>query len=230
MIDRFSTDPTTELAKSAGAQVVVADLDRSAARNVGAALSRCDKLLFVDSDMELTEKVLESTVKSLDSYAAVCLLEVSPSASGYWSRVRALERRSYFGIAQLQAARGFRREVFEKMGGFDSRLTGLEDMDLQARLVESGIEIGWVDSPIIHHDEQLGFGDYFTKRRMYGRADAVFAQRHPAFWRDMRSTTLRTRQILTALRRGGTEGGLIQLPGVAIRWFTEAVVRTETRE
>ena len=70
---------------------------------------------------------------------------------GYWAKVRAFERSFYVGQDGVEAARFFRRDVFESLGGFDEVLflPGCEDWDLnlRAHAVTEVVRVSRLDRP-----------------------------------------------------------------------------------
>jgi glycosyltransferase involved in cell wall biosynthesis len=220
IVDNRSSDSTSDLAKKFGVQVISAGPERSAQRNLGAEKSRGDLFLFLDADMEMTPNVVEACVSGIErGVDALCILE-RPVGNGYWSRARALELSGYFGSELFEAARCFQRNTFEALGGYNPAMTGLEDLDIQARLVEAQYRLGWVKTPILHHEERLGLGNYLRKRRYYGKTDRVYANRHPDRWRRQRS--MKERWLYLAPRVHSLQAlellpGLIFLRGV--EWF-----------
>jgi glycosyltransferase involved in cell wall biosynthesis len=222
IVDNSSTDTTPEMAKEFNLQLLRGGPERSSQRNIGALKSVGDVLLFLDADMELTRSVVSRCVDEIDNGVdAVCILEQSVG-KGYWSDARALERSGYFRSEIFEAARCFRRKVFLEMGGYDSSLTGVEDFDIQARLVASGYHVGWVDEPILHHEEAIGPLDYIKKRGYYARTDRIYAIRHPERWRRQRSVRERWSYVQPKIR---SFSELQLLPGLAILRGLEWLIR-----
>lgn len=199
--------------------------DRSQARNEGAHASRSRVLLFLDADMEVTEGLLRSCVDSMTDHDAACIREITLPGKNYWARARALERDAYFRSLYFEAARVFRREVFESSGGYNPRLTGIEDIDLQARLIESGGVIGWIDTPVLHHEETIDLRRYLGKRNRYGHADSLFAALHPDYWTKFRSLGLRFGFVFKRISRTGPVAMLL-VPGLVLTRFAEFLTRT----
>ncbi len=223
VVDNHSLDRTKDIAKKFDARVLCGGPERSAQRNLGARNSTGDLFLFLDADMEMTPNVVEACVDGIEGGAdALCLLEHS-IGSGYWSRARALERSQYFGSEIFEAARCFRRNAFEELGGYDSAMTGVEDLDIQARLDEAGYQLGWVKTPILHHEENFGLRDYLRKRAYYARTDRVYASRHPSRWRRQRS--IRERWLHLS-RSGWSLEALELLPGLVIVRGVEWLLRS----
>ena len=222
VVDNSSADTTQDIAKDFGVKLLNGGPERSAQRNLGAKRSKGDVLLFLDADMELTPSVAVSCVDEISKgMDALCIMEQSVGR-GYWSDARAMERSSYFRSEIFEAARCFRRSIFEELGGYDSSLTGVEDLDLQARLVEGGHRIGWVDAPIFHHEEVIGPIDYVRKRAYYRRTDRLYAFRHPARWQRQRSVRERWSYLHPRIR---SFRDFQLLPGLAVLRGLEWILR-----
>jgi len=171
--------------------------------------------------MELAPGLLETCIRVSQEVDGVCIRETT-IGDGYWVRVRSFERSRYFRTNLFEAARGFWRDVFSQLGGYDATLTGLEDYDLHARFVEMGFRLGWVETPLFHHEEGLTLSEYLRKRAYYGRTDRRYAARYPQRWREQRSLMRRIQYVL-----GGPmqPADLILLPGLAIMRGLERLVR-----
>ena len=75
-------------------------------------------VLFIDSDMELTERVVEECVELAerdDKIGGIIIPERSVG-DGFWVRVRDFERSFYAGTV-IESARFFRRDLALQVGG-----------------------------------------------------------------------------------------------------------------
>jgi len=72
-----------------------------------------------------------------EDYDAVIIPEMT-TGEGFWTEVRALKRATYVGATLFEAARFFRRRIFEELEGYDEEITGSEDYDIHARLERRG--------------------------------------------------------------------------------------------
>ncbi len=222
IIDNQSNDGTIKVSEEFGVRIISGGPERSAQRNLGAKTSQGDTLLFLDADMELTPLVIEACANTVERGAdAVCILEKS-IGNGYWCRARALERSCSFGSEIFEAARFFKKPVFGEIGGYDTGLTGVEDLDIQARLVLRGYALGWASAPILHHEEDLSLFSYLRKRIYYGQSDGVYATRYPDRWKRQRSVTQRWSRLRPVLKRRET---LQLLPGLAFMRGLEWLLR-----
>lgn len=191
--------------------------DRSIARNIGAALARSDVLIFIDSDMTLSNDLVRECITKLQSYDALILRETTETGRSYWASCRAFERASMYGTELFEAARCIRADVFSALGGYDPVMTGLEDMDFQARLKERGARIGWVDANVTHLEEGIGPLLYARKRKAYAQADFAFRKRHPARWRQLTSPIARMRLVVASARAQGLRRLAEYSPGLIVQ-------------
>ncbi|MDH5266301.1 MAG: glycosyltransferase [Candidatus Bathyarchaeota archaeon] len=169
IVDNYSTDRTREITQKYGARVVFCKGIRSKDRNVGAGLAKGEFILSVDSDMELTPSVVSECVARAESgFEAVIIPEVSVG-EGFWTRCKALEKNCYVGDDLIEAARFFKKVVFESVGGYDPQLEAGEDWDLNQRVRRSGFRIGRINACIRHHEGRLRLRETVLKKQYYGR-------------------------------------------------------------
>jgi cellulose synthase/poly-beta-1,6-N-acetylglucosamine synthase-like glycosyltransferase len=108
----------------------------------------------------------------------------------------------------------FRRQVLEQLGGFDTDLTSAEDTDLQLRLRQRGLELGYHPAALVWHRRRPGLRRYLRQQRSYGRGQALATVRNPAYFRHYRR-----RKLYTALGRARThEPDLLAVSYRSLRW------------
>ena len=136
VVDGGSADATHDVARSAGAQVIVASGSRAVAMNAGAHLARGDALLFLHADTTLPDG------------AGAAVREALRSADGGAFRRRYDERRPVLRAFDDLLARFFQpvygdqaifvsRTAFDRVGGFQP-MPIMEDCDFVQRLRKTG--------------------------------------------------------------------------------------------
>ena len=143
VIDNFSTDSSPEIAKKYTDKVFSKGPERSAQRNFGARRATGQFVVFIDSDMELSPKVISVCIESMDGsplykrgargdfIPPVALIIPEESFGlGFWAQCKKLERSFYVGVDWMEAARFFHKDVFIKAGGYDENMVSGEDWDL----------------------------------------------------------------------------------------------------
>lgn len=176
--DGGSTDRTVEIARSFGAQIITMQPNRCSQRNAGAEVASGTYLLFIDSDMRLSPGVVSDCLKTFtDSNAALVIPEIF-IGEGFWAKVRGFERGFYEGIWYIEAARCYRREQFLQIGGFDPRMVGPEDWDLDQRIRVFGPVVR--TSALIQHNEgHINLLGLLRKKAHYAGGFPLFKATHP---------------------------------------------------
>jgi glycosyltransferase involved in cell wall biosynthesis len=190
VIDNGSSDDSADVARAAGAKVLVhPGLRVGALRNRGAEIAQGEILALVDSDHELPPDWIELGARelvadpTLHMVGAYCL---APPAGTWVQRIWALHRLRHEArrdVDWLGAGNLFlRKRVFDRIGGFDESLVAAEDVDLCVRLKESGGRIV-ADMRVanIHHGEPPTLAHFFRKELWRGSSGlrAFFAHGMP---------------------------------------------------
>ena len=170
IVDNFSTDGTFEIAKKYTDKVFQLGPERSTQFNFGFKQSKGEIIYRIGAEYLLQPDVLQKCVaKIAEGFDAVALHNRSKGDS-IWAKVRYLERESYKNDETVVAVRFFRREVFEKVGGFDETLIANEDFDLHNRIVDAGYRWAHADAVEEHLGEPKSLGEVWKKFYYYGRS------------------------------------------------------------
>jgi len=209
VVDNHSSDATPDIARRHADKVDAFGPERSAQRNHGAEVANGAYLLFIDSDMTLAPRVVGDCVSSIDLTGAPgVVIPETTVGDNFLARCRALERSCYLGDVSIEAARFFPRQEFERVGGYDETLTGMEDWDLSIRIA-AGRQLARSESHISHDEGDLRLGPMLGKKRYYAAGSLNYWGKHggsnpsaanivlrPAFFRNWRR--LVRHPILTA--------------------------------
>ncbi len=186
VVDNDSDDATPQIAAEY-ARVLSAGPERSAQMNVGAKYAQGDYIYRVDGDFELAPTVVETCVEIMKQHQLDALAVPNRSVGkGYWSKVRALERDTYVNDSLIVAARFWKREVFEAIGGFDPALVACEDYDVHNRLLARGYKVGHLAEILgdaapaeTHLGEKDNLWAYAVQSFYYGPSILRYLQKHP---------------------------------------------------
>jgi glycosyltransferase involved in cell wall biosynthesis len=181
VVDRDSTDTTKAIAKEFTSHVLNHGPERSAQRNFGVDHSTGEYVLIIDSDMELTPEVVAVAVETAavsPNFAGITIPEES-FGQGFWAQCKRLEKSFYVGVPWIEAARFFRREVYQQLGGYDTTLISGEDWDLSQRAAQLG-PILHIDEFIRHNESHIKLRDTLKKKYYYAQHAREYLTRHPA--------------------------------------------------
>jgi glycosyltransferase involved in cell wall biosynthesis len=179
VVDNYSTDSTVATAQRHADVVVQCGPERSAQRNYGTSLAHGEIVFFLDSDNTLAPTVIAEVVMLL-AEPSVVGVSVPEYGSGrrLLARAKALERSFYNRYASMQTARACKKTVFERVGGYRTDLTGVEDWDLSQRLAAGG-HIAATRAGLVHDDSSITVWGQMRKKFYYG----LFLRRYQQGWR-----------------------------------------------
>lgn len=181
VVDRYSVDETTQIARQFKARVLFVTRERSTAKNLGARKADGEFLIFVDSDMELAPKIIEECVKlcTEKNFDAIVIPLITETL-GFLAECRKLERELYnHDPNYFLMPRFFRKNTFLDVHGFDERLICGEDFDLARRYENRGYRIGTATSPIKHCEGKLSLKKIVLKAHYYGKSLLPFFSKEP---------------------------------------------------
>jgi glycosyltransferase involved in cell wall biosynthesis len=182
VVDNFSSDSTVAIAKEYADQVLLGGPERSTQVKLGVAHSKGDYVYKIDSDFVLEPTVLEKAVRaaSEDDAVGVIIPNLSDPRISFWSKVRFFERLSYVGSSQIEAARFFRRDAYDKVGGHDSTLVSYEEHDVHNRVSQYGKISRVVGAAEWHIGEPKTLAEIASKHWYYGKTAHLYVKKHPS--------------------------------------------------
>lgn len=175
VVDNYSKDKTVEIAKEFTKHVYVRGPERSAQRNYGVETSTGKYVVIIDSDMELGPKVIEACVVKAEADAKIggVVIPEESFGKGFWAQCKKLERSFYVGVSWMEAARFYRKDLYQKLGGYNESLVSGEDWDLSQRMGQIA-KIDRVDEFIMHNEGHLRLGTTLKKKYYYSQKFAEY--------------------------------------------------------
>ena len=179
VVDNSSTDGTASIAERLADIVISAGPERSTQRNLGVAAATRRIVAVLDSDMLLEPGVLAEAADEIARGAAAVVIPEQSFGEGFWARCKALEKTIAIREPAVEAARVFRKEVFDAVAGYDESLTACEDWDLADRVAAQFGVAARTHSYIWHDEGSLKLSGTYAKKRYYGRWVAAWARTAP---------------------------------------------------
>jgi glycosyltransferase involved in cell wall biosynthesis len=180
LVDNYSTDETLGIAKKYGPKVYRAGPERASQVNLGVSKASGKYVYRVDSDFILDPDVVNEAVEKCEKFGfdAILVHNTSDSSISFWAKVRKMERDSYRNDDINVAARFWKKEAFNSIGGFDVKLIAGEDYDLHNRLLKAGCKISRIKAQETHLGEPKNMAEIFRKHYFYGQNLGQFIQKN----------------------------------------------------
>ncbi|MFA5993693.1 MAG: glycosyltransferase [Parcubacteria group bacterium] len=175
VVDNNSTDRTKEIAQEFSKKFTQLNVklfnrgpERSAQRNFGVENAEGELVAIIDSDMELSEKVIASCVARVQSSTDVVgiIIPEESVGEGFWAECKKLERSFYVGVDWMEAARFFKKVVYEKVGGYNEEMVSGEDWDLSQRINALG-KMDRISDFIRHNEGTISLWKTIQKKFYY---------------------------------------------------------------
>ncbi|MFL5906773.1 MAG: glycosyltransferase family 2 protein [Solirubrobacterales bacterium] len=199
VVDDGSAPPVAPRETTDGPVSTVIRLDGdgpAAARNRGASAARGELLVFVDDDMQVVPNFLASHwLAHLEWPGTLQVglnrLPETASASPFGRFRQGIDEEyvpQLAGPIETSSAINFcaaanmaiERHTFERLGGFDPKLTSGEDQDLALRHTDRGGDVVYVPAAsAIHNDDALGIDSYCRRAERGMEALVRFEALHP---------------------------------------------------
>lgn len=204
VVDQESTDGTKEIARRFDVKLISVPhgglyIPPTRSRNAGTAAASGAYVAHLDSDMELSPRLVRSCVDlCIEGAEAVIVPEVD-STSNFWGRCKALERSCYLGDPVIETPRFFLKDKLVGLGGYDETIHAGEDWDINFRARQARLHIGRTHEFVLHHIEDFDFFRNLQKKYYYARSLQSYQRKHPegarqtltfarpAFWNNRRN-------------------------------------------
>jgi glycosyltransferase involved in cell wall biosynthesis len=167
VVDNHSTDDTLKIAQRFTDSVFVHGAERATQVNYGVKQAKGKYVYYTGSDITMeSDLVRQAVVACEEDKADAVYLNILTDIENpnIWQKVRALERKCYFKEPGMSGARFWRKNVFEKLGGFEGLLG--DEIEFQTRLNNAGYRTVFIDAK----ENNLGeYSSYSTivKRSLY---------------------------------------------------------------
>jgi len=231
LVDDGSTDRSRTIASTFPCRIVSTSgrVGPAKARNIGAREARGDVLFFIDSDVMLGPDGLEQLAEAFETgdIDAVCGVQTAEMrhrnlASQYknlWMRWTYLRHTGQVPLFYTTAA-AIRREVFERVGGFDEgyETPNVEDTAFGQRLARDGFRVRVLAPLEVEHVKRYSLWGMLRTDFMRAVSLTRLKLRHPTDLGD-NNTSVPTSYILSV----GVLGAAMLLVGLGW-WFAIPVV------
>ncbi|MCF6179627.1 MAG: mycofactocin biosynthesis glycosyltransferase MftF, partial [Geopsychrobacter sp.] len=196
VIDDGSSDPTPDVAREFGAQLVASGAvggGPALARNKGAAVASGEILAFIDSDCTAAQDWLTDLLP--------VFFDPNVAAVGGWvdgmhhesalDRYEAVMSSLNLGSREMVGGAGgdtfylpscnllMRKDAFTAAGGFRAEMQVGEDVDLTWRLRDAGWQIRYLPVGRVYHAHRSKLWPFMQRRFDYGTSEGLLQRLHP---------------------------------------------------
>ena len=150
------------------------DFDHGGTRNKGAALSKADYMLFMTQDaVPVDAYLIENLVRAMEEEEAATAYgrqlpddtvgEFNYPAKSYVKSKRDLETMGIKTYFCSNVCAMYRKDVYEKMGGFVLHTIFNEDMIMASKVIQAGYKIAYVAEAMVIHAHKYTYRQQFTR-------------------------------------------------------------------
>lgn len=170
VVDNNSTDNTKEIAEKYADKVFNQGPERSAQVNFGVEQADGEYVYKVDSDFILDNEVIGQCVEKATKGCDAVVVHNSPDVRVSWiAKIRKFEVDMYKYDITHSSARFVKKEVYQKIEGFNEKITAGEDYDFQNKLNRGGFKTGFIDAEALHLGEPTNICKHMKKYYDYGK-------------------------------------------------------------
>jgi glycosyltransferase involved in cell wall biosynthesis len=192
IIDSASEDKTVPIAESYAKRFPFIKIykhggTRGESRNYGAQVAQGDALAFIDGDCiahhmwirEMRKGFLEGDI------VAGKTINIGTKAFEDLDRVELFHKG--FDMTYPSCNLTYKREVFEKIEGFDPWFRTAEDIDLNYRAVDSGAKIHYSDNALVYHRTRSNLLGFFKQAFWNGFGRKQLTLKHGRLWKNYKA-------------------------------------------
>ncbi len=188
LVDACSDDRTWEIASDyherhpAVLRIFQRKGHRGAGRNIGVEEARGEFVAFTDGDCVADPLWLHWLRRGFERAPAIAGKSVveGPRAFAQLERVELLQGGT--DVTYPSCNLGYRRELFQRLGGFDGRFITAEDIDLNLRAVRAGAALLYVPEALIHHHVRETVMRFLLQAFWNGYGRKQLTEKHGQLW------------------------------------------------
>jgi GT2 family glycosyltransferase len=196
VVDAESRDRTLAIAQQFARQypetfrLVEHPGSRGIGRNTGVREARGESVAFIDGDCFADSNWLKHLRAALATAPVVAGQTVTVGKPRYGRLERVELVQSGYDVTYPSCNLAYRRELFERLGGFDPRFITAEDIDLNLRAVRAGASIRYVPEAVVYHHMRTTFVRFLYQAFWNGYGRKQLTEKHGSLWERYRVTRL----------------------------------------
>ncbi|HEC88747.1 MAG TPA: glycosyltransferase [Thermoplasmata archaeon] len=187
IVDAKSTDGTQEIIKKYAdkhkeVKLFIHAGSRGEGRNFGVKMAKGEIIAFTDGGCRADKNWLSELKKKMEEgYDVVAGKTINVGTFEEIERVK-VEFKGY-DVTYPSCNLLYGKDLFEKIGGFDSRFITAEDIDLNYRAVEAGAKIGYNENAVIYRRSAKDLIGLIRQAFWYGYGRKQLTLKHGRLWK-----------------------------------------------
>ena len=188
LVDAVSRDRTFEIASEYARRrpdllrVYRRSGSRGIGRNAAVHWARGAFVAFIDGDCYADPNWLHVLRAELRTFPVVAGRTVNVGSPRYAELERVELFQSGFDVTYPSCNLAYRRELFERIGGFDPRFVTAEDIDLNLRAVRAGASIGYRGDAVVYHHMRATFVRFLYQAFWNGYGRKQLTEKQGSLW------------------------------------------------
>lgn len=186
IVDAHSTDTTREIVEEYGEKKTEIRLyehegTRGGGRNFGVEKAQGEVIAFIDGGCKADSKWLkELRKKVVEGYDIIAGRTINVGPFADIERVE-INHKGYdvtFPACNLT----YKKNLFQKIGGFDTDFVTAEDVDLNLRAVDAGGKLAYNENAVVYRETSRSIVDFLKKAFWYGYGRKQLSMKHGKLW------------------------------------------------
>ncbi|MFW6121217.1 MAG: glycosyltransferase [Petrotogales bacterium] len=155
---------------------------RGEGRNYGASKAQGEILAFTDGGCKPNKKWLQSLKNKIQQGYDIAAGKTIDT--GYFKNVKRVKIKiNKYDITYPSCNLAYKKQLFQKINGFDTRFITAEDIDLNLRTVQNGAKIGDTDQAIICRKSAPNILKLIKQAFWYGYGRKQLTLKHGRLWK-----------------------------------------------
>ncbi len=187
IVDANSDDGTQDIVKTRQkkypeVKLFIKEGSRGEGRNFGAKKAQGEVIAFTDGGCTADKNWLsELRKKIIEGYDIVAGKTID---TGTFTEIKRVELEiDGYDITWPSCNLAYRKQIFEKIGGFDEQFITAEDVDLNLMAVTAGAKLVYSEKAIIYRDSAQTIKKYLKQSFWYGFGRKQLTLKHGKLWK-----------------------------------------------
>ncbi|PNX49601.1 MAG: glycosyl transferase family 2 [Thermoplasmata archaeon M9B1D] len=199
IIDANSSDDTQKIIKKymqnhSNIKLYIKAGSRGNGRNYGVTKAKGEIVAFTDGGCTAEKNWLENIRKKMsEGYDIVAGKTINTGSFKETKRVEIIQ--NGYDITWPSCNLAYKKQLFEKINGFDEQFITAEDIDLNFKAVKTGAKIGYAEKAIIYRSSASSLYKFIQQSFWYGYGRKQLSLKHGTIWKNYSANQMMQTQL-----------------------------------